>query len=603
MTALLQRKSLLPKSLFEHIIMSDESKIIRVIDEYCYEFSDKLSLDDEKALKSSLGFSVMCYMADKFREIKLYAMFNDGANPNDFYLSFDEFMARAKFDESLKDILFKYGEKYWDLVLKIANLSPYLNELLGHCVFNETYTKQSNLEYQINEGVSDFIYEISDFSAYKNILLFSSLSDNLFLDMTKMVEKSKLEQGIIEDVLSDINFSIVTNNSNISNQIKLKSKVLNANTNIINYSDLKNEKFDLICADLVFNNRIDFSDFMLDKISKEFEIDLKNTRTHDEWLKIAQITQLLGDNSFAFCICSRFLLSNDKGKLSGILKERLLKKGYIKAIINLPKEAINGIGIECDLLILSKGNKSIKMIDARSLYHKELNFFEYMKLAEYLQKNNELSKTLSFEEALANRLNVSLSLEDSINTISLKELILSSNVGATMQSSEIQNLKCKQESDFALINTSNIKEGYIKDDDFIEQIPEKYQKLVVKNNSIIIPRVWNESIKVAFVSNYSKKLLPTNNVIALELDESKIYPPYVAAFLQSEKGVESIKNLSSNGALSRLSIGGIKELKIPMRSEVEQRQIGDDFIQTIEKIQALQNQYEAELNKLKIIFK
>ncbi|MBZ7980587.1 N-6 DNA methylase [Campylobacter sp. RM12642] len=603
MTALLQRKSLLPKSLFEHIIMSDESKIIRVIDEYCYEFSDKLSLDDEKALKSSLGFSVMCYMADKFREIKLYAMFNDGANPNDFYLSFDEFMARAKFDESLKDMLFKYGEKYWDLVLKIANLSPYLNELLGHCVFNETYTKQSNLEYQINEGVSDFIYEISDFSAYKNILLFSSLSDNLFLDMTKMVEKSKLEQGIIEDVLSDINFSIVTNNSNISNQIKLKSKVLNANTNIINYSDLKNEKFDLICADLVFNNRIDFSDFMLDKISKEFEIDLKNTRTHDEWLKIAQITQLLGDNSFAFCICSRFLLSNDKGKLSGILKERLLKKGYIKAIINLPKEAINGIGIECDLLILSKGNKSIKMIDARSLYHKELNFFEYMKLAEYLQKNNELSKTLSFEEALANRLNVSLSLEDSINTISLKELILSSNVGATMQSSEIQNLKCKQESDFALINTSNIKEGYIKDDDFIEQIPEKYQKLVVKNNSIIIPRVWNESIKVAFVSNYSKKLLPTNNVIALELDESKIYPPYVAAFLQSEKGVESIKNLSSNGALSRLSIGGIKELKIPMRSEVEQRQIGDDFIQTIEKIQALQNQYEAELNKLKIIFK
>lgn len=603
MTALLQRKNLLPMSLFEHTIMSDENKIVGVIDNYCYEFSDKLSLNDEKALKSSLGFSVMCYMADKFREIKLYAMFNDGANPNDFYLSFDEFMARAKFDESLKDMLYKYGEKYWDLVLKIANLSPYLNELLGHCVFNETYTKQSNLEYQINEGVSDFIYEISDFSAYKNILLFSSLSDNLFLDMTKMVEKSKLKKGIIEDVLSDINFSIVTNNSNISNQIKLKSKVLNANTNIINYSNLKNEKFDLICADLVFNNRIDFSDFMLDKISKEFEIDLKNTRTHDEWLKIAQITQLLGDNSFAFCICSRFLLSNDKGKLSGILKERLLKKGYIKTIINLPKEAINGIGIECDLLILSKGNKSIKMIDARSLYHKELNFFEYMKLAEYLQKNNELSKTLSFEEALANRLNVSLSLEDSINTISLKELILSSNVGATMQSSEIQNLKCKQESDFALINTSNIKEGYIKDDDFIEQIPEKYQKLVVKNNSIIIPRVWNESIKVAFVSNYSKKLLPTNNVIALELDESKIYPPYVAAFLQSEKGVESIKNLSSNGALSRLSISGIKELKIPMRSEVEQRQIGDDFIQTIEKIQALQNQYEAELNKLKIIFK
>lgn len=603
MTALLQRKSLLPKSLFEHIVMSDESKIIRVIDEYCYEFSDKLSLDDEKALKSSLGFSVMCYMADKFREIKLYAMFNDGANPNDFYLSFDEFMAKAKFDESLKDMLYKYGEKYWDLVLKIANLSPYLNELLGHCVFNETYAKQSNLEYQINEGVSDFIYEISDFSAYKNILLFNSLSDNLFLDMTKMVEKSKLKKGIIEDVLSDINFSIVTNNSNISNQIKLKSKVLNANTNIINYSNLKNEKFDLICADLVFNNRIDFSDFMLDKISKEFEIDLKNTRTHDEWLKIAQITQLLGDNSFAFCICSRFLLSNDKGKLSGILKERLLKKGYIKAIINLPKEAIKGIPFECDLLILSKGNKNIKMIDARALYHDTFKIFEYMKLAEYLQKDNELSKTLSFEEALVNRLNVSLSLEDSINTISLKELILSSNVGATMQSSEMQNLKCKQESDFALINTSNIKEGYIKNDDFIEQIPEKYQKLVVKNNSIIIPRVWNESIKVAFVSNYSKKLLPTNNVIALELDESKIYPPYVAAFLQSEKGVESIKNLSSNGALSRLSISGIKELKIPMRSEVEQRQIGEDFIQTIEKIQALQNQYEAELNKLKIIFK
>lgn len=605
MSALLQRKSLLPMSLFEHIIMSDESKIVRVIDEYCYEFSDKLSLDDEKALKSSFGFSVMCYIADKFREIKLYAMFNDGANPNDFYLSFDEFMARAKFDESIKDLLCKYGEKYWDLVLKIANLSPYLNELLGHCVFNEVYARENNLEYQINEGISDFIYEISNFNTYKNILLFNSLSDNLFLEMTKLVEKSKLSKGITEDVLSDINFSVVTNNSNIANQIKLKSKVLNANTNIINYSDLKNEKFDLICANLVFNERTEFSDTTIANLEKEFEIKLQKNSTYhaDEWLKIAQITQLLGDNSFAFCVFSRALLSSEKGKQSSILREKIIKKGYIKAIINLPKEVIKGISFECDLLILSKGNENIKMIDARALYHDKFKFFEYMKLSEYLQKDNELSKTVNFEEVLANKLNVTLCLDDNTNTISLKELILSSNVGATMQSSEIQNLKCKQESDFALINTSNIKEGYIKDDDFIEQIPEKYQKLVVKNNSIIIPRVWNESVKVAFVSNYSKKLLPTNNVIALELDKSKIYPPYVAAFLQSEKGVENIKSLSSNGVLSRLSISGIKELKIPMRSEVEQRQIGDEFLKTIEQIQILQNKYETSLNKLKTIFK
>lgn len=605
MTTLLQRKSLLPKSLFEHIIMSDENKIIKVINEYCYEFSDKLSLDDEKAIKSSLGFSVMCYMADKYREIKLYAMFKDGANPNDFCLSFDEFMARANFDESIKDLLYKYGKNYWDLVLKIANLSPYLNELLGHCVFNEIYAKQNHLEYKFKDGIGEFIYEASEFNTYKNMLVFSSLSDNLFLDITKLVEKAKLSKGIIENVLNDINFSVVTNNIDISNQIKLKSKVLNANTNIINYRDLKNEKFDLICADLVFNERVEFSDIALANIEKEFETELKSIGFHsgDEWLKIAQITQLLGDNSFAFCFCSRALLSSEKGKQSSILREKIIKKGYIKAIINLPKDAIDGISFECDLLILSRGNENIKMIDARGLYCKKFSFLEYMKLLEYLQKDNELSKTVKFEEVLANKLNVSLCLEDSKNSKSLKELMLSSSVGVSMQASQIQDLKCSEKTNFALINTSNIKEGYIKDDDFIKDIPEKYQKSIVKKSSIIIPRVWNENIKTAFISNCDKSFLPTNNIITIELDENKVYPPYVAAFLQSERGVENIKNLSSNGVLSRISITQLKELKIPMCDEATQRQIGDEFLKTVEKIISLQKEYELCLEKLKKVFK
>lgn len=82
---------------------------------------------------------------------------------------------------------------------------------------------------------------------------------------------------------------------------------------------------------------------------------------------------------------------------------------------------------------------------------------------------------------------------------------------------------------------ANINDGVLSFDEeqYLKEIPANLSKFCVKNNSIVLTRTGLPIFKSA-VAQVEKDtaLLATGNLFVIELDETKVNPFYVQAFLQ-----------------------------------------------------------------------
>lgn len=127
----------------------------------------------------------------------------------------------------------------------------------------------------------------------------------------------------------------------------------------------------------------------------------------------------------------------------------------------------------------------------------------------------------------------------------------------------------------------------------ISSIEEKYSKHLIKNNNLLISK--NAPFKIATAEiNMNEQIVATGNLYCIEIDQDKINPIYVEAYLQSDLGNAELSRLSKGGAFDTISISNLKKVRIPNISREQQDQIANKF-------QGLKTEQETTRKKLERI--
>ena len=106
-------------------------------------------------------------------------------------------------------------------------------------------------------------------------------------------------------------------------------------------------------------------------------------RVNTFWNDLLSIAELMTDNSRIVALVPNVMLSNSVDKET---KEKILTNGYLEGIISLPlRYYSNSLKVETSLLILSKGNKKVQILDVNSTFTiSDIKFANLEQITDYI---------------------------------------------------------------------------------------------------------------------------------------------------------------------------------------------------------------------------
>ncbi len=319
---------------------------------------------------------------------------------------------------------------------------------------------------------------------------------------------------------------------------------------------------------------------------------------------------------------------NESGKAIGIMTngsfwkkhdqvmwQYFVENGYINAIISLPENIFEESAVATSMIVLSKGNKSVRMIDASKFGEKSKKSVKFSNkdidnMVNFLEHDNDLSTELSIDELRASDynlypLNYIGVLSDLRESIELGDCAKISR-GLEMKAKQFDSFKSNQESKYRYLNLSNIIDGDIEiEGNYLSALPSDKEKHYVKNDCIVLSKTASPFFKSAVVNvvEPEETIIASSNVFIIEVDKAILNPYYLQAFFMSELGKNSIKSASTGGKLPIVSISQLKKIKIPLYSKEIQNRIANEYQETILKMKELRHEYHSNVARLDKIYR
>lgn len=302
------------------------------------------------------------------------------------------------------------------------------------------------------------------------------------------------------------------------------------------------------------------------------------------------------------------------------VRKFLVTNNYIDAIITLPNGILPYTGASTSLIILRKNrekNKPVRMIDASEICteHRRYRYFTDRDIAEIINlyisnKNTEKSVDVSLDEILMNNAYLGMNrycthtIDNAVDLDTVTDLIFR---GYQLNAKELDNLTPDEgeETEYRIINISDIlPEGFVSKD--LKPIKaddkKKYDKFVVEDGDIIITAK-NTTIKSAiYRSNGDYKAILSGNLIAIRVNQKKINPYYLKAFIDSEKGEMAIKSIQTGTSIISINANSLRDMKISLLPEAEQENIGNEYRKNLELLIELSEKYNVAANYSSQIF-
>lgn len=399
------------------------------------------------------------------------------------------------------------------------------------------------------------------------------------------------------------------------------------------FGNLFNEAFKNVSFERIISNTVSAKKIKsLEHSEKEYLEELEtqqpgisNSNT-DDWLRAIKISSFLSESGKAAVLVPSGSLVNKK---DAALRKLLVNHKKIEAVISLPTDknnysnnpiSIAGTKIPVSVVILSNNNEAIKVVDLQALFDNapEKNIlpnitFNGKKAIDWealsgairtvLDCNEEdesFVRTLSEEDLLETGYALSFlrysSKYDLIaNGIAFGKVIKSIRRGTSQKGNIINSHESNTPSNYYFLMGSSISElittiGLPK----IEEPEEKLKKYCLKSGNIVITK--NGVPKRAGIVEIEENelILSTDNCLIVDLDTTVINPYYVAAYLNSEKGRNSLDRISVGTAIKTISVSDLKEMLIPCPSLQEQKEIAEKYEDYIKELHLLKIR-EAEL--------
>lgn len=489
-------------------------------------------------------------------------------------------------------------DKDFDLVFAISDkLSS--EELLQYIIYSPVSMDYKNMSFGTPDSIVDLAVKILNIEKKDKVADFGCGNGNF------------LVRSILN---SDASYYGNDINTTAKAMAKIKTSLLSDKV-VIEQADMfandSNMKFDKIFSNYPFGMKIRHLSGgaeYLDKLLKEIPDVAKATSS--DWIFNYLIVDSLKDNGKAIGIMTNGSTWNTFDKS---IRKYFINKGLIECVIALPERMFEGTTIPTTLIVLSHGNKNIKMVDAHETFEagRRQNSFskEHIdKIVSWIEKDSDFSKTVSYEELVENDYVISPTryLADTItikDAVEFGTVIKNITRGAQLRAAELDELTSQEGTSIQYLMLANIKEGMIDEElPYLKSIEEKYKKYCIHNRNMVLSKN-GAPFKVAIAEvEEGKEILGNGNLYIIELDEEKVNPYFLKAFFESEQGIASLKNISVGTAMPNIPVDALKKMQIPVPSLDKQNIIAEKYLAKMDEIKVLNLRLVKAKNALKNIF-
>ena len=175
--------------------------------------------------------------------------------------------------------------------------------------------------------------------------------------------------------------------------------------------------------------------------------------------------------------------------------------------------------------------------------------------------------------------------------------------GAPLKTADLEELSSPIPTEAQYLMLANIKDGLIdKDLPYINSIDKSNEKYCLTNRCLILSKN-GYPFKIAVAElNEGQKILANGNLYIIELDEEKVSPYYIAAYLGSEQGTAALNSITVGATIPNIGVEQLKKLTIPVPPLSEQKRIADRYLALRDEVILLQLKIEKAKNRMAHIF-
>lgn len=311
-----------------------------------------------------------------------------------------------------------------------------------------------------------------------------------------------------------------------------------------------------------------------------------------EWLFNLLLCSMLKENGKAVAIVHNAVIANER---YSECRKYFVEKGLVECVISLPSNMFSYTALPSAMIVFSYGNESVRMIDATKLCERgrrlnTLSNQNILDIVDAMKQDSEYSKAVNTEKLRDNDYNLTFTryVGEDIqfdNGVPFESVIKKISRGTQLKAKDLDEINSDTPTDYQYLTLSNIHDGYIDEKlPYLSHIDSSQEKYCILDRSLVMTKN-GYPYKFAVVNvPEGKKILANTNLFVIELDEEKVDPYYIQAFLESDVGMTMLKRISVGSALFSISLEGLKKMMIPLPSLEEQKVIASDFQNKIHEI-------------------
>lgn len=340
----------------------------------------------------------------------------------------------------------------------------------------------------------------------------------------------------------------------------------------VKYSILFDDLFSISCApdyDLVFSDFpwriVTHKDICEDKNNT---FSFENIRKNADWAFAGKAINSLNEGGRAYVLMPTGALNST---LDEKIRKQVIDKGLLEMSISLPAGTRFFTNIDYSLLVFSKGNENVKMVDATSFHTKDKK--KKLKVDDIIKAINnnssEYVKIIDNSTIVENsyKLNSQPYFMEKIIVPHAKQLQTVAETFRGIQYSSRQYTDLGPgEGKYSVVKISDIKDDFLDCSGlFTVDMPEdKVQKYLLKVNDILIVSK-GYGLKLAYVKDLcGKQVIPTGNLNVIRVKNSDVLSLYLYIFLMSSKGKALLEQNLAGSSIKSLSKKALDEMDIPV---------------------------------------
>ena len=564
---------------------------------------EELKQTDTKGIAFTLANSIRELRKDSdyhATSIALALSILDLQNKNDLNCN-SYSISNLSYSGELKDIINKYINDIWNIV--IVNLYKFTNnELEAFILFDNSFDIIKSGLCSTPNSINQLVCEILNLKNDDTVLELCSGKGGFAIQACSNNNAAKftgVELNYVAREIAVMRLSLLSSDYNL---------FLN---NAFEYN--RDEKADKLFSNYPFMLRSPSLSVYKNKLANLFNIASETLqKASSDWVFNLKLISQMKDTGMSIAIMTNGSTWNAPDKN---IRKFFVESGFVEAVISLPGKLFSDTQIPTTMIIMSKGNDKVRLIDATNICvkSKRNTFFSSENIEQIvtaLKRDCEYSISVDKEQLSDNEyiLHAARYLTKSVeieNGVEFESIIKKITRGSQLKAEDLNALKSNEVTSFQYVMLSNIDNGVVSigDEQYLSEMPLKLEKYCIKNNSIILSKIGVPTFKSAVISIPSdKKLLANGNLFVIEIDETKADPYYIQAYFISNAGIAAFKNIYSGASIATISLENLKKMIIPLPSLEKQKEIGNKYAACIDELALLKKKFNKVIDKMQHTF-